>query len=114
MTGERRALRVFVVLSLSLLPSLARAQVPVRQFMTRQIQSAGNDEDIFVFTDAAKQARPKTWDEVGMTSLIPAFILSELKVAFIMGFKIFLPFLMFLDLVHLLARNSDSFRNFLR
>ena len=78
--------------------AFARGQVPVREFMTRQIQSAGNDEDVFVFTDAAKQARPKTWDEVGMTSLIPAFILSELKVAFIMGFKIYLPFLI-IDLV---------------
>jgi flagellar biosynthesis protein FliP len=75
-----------------------KAQVPVRQFMIRQIQSAGNDEDIFVFTDAAKQPRPQTWDQVGMTSLIPAFILSELKVAFIMGFKIYLPFLI-IDLV---------------
>ncbi len=75
-----------------------KAQIPVRDFITRQIQSAGNDEDVFVFTDAARQSRPKTWEEVGMTSLIPAFILSELKVAFIMGFKIYLPFLI-IDLV---------------
>ena len=38
--------------------ALDRAQVPVRDFMTHQIQKAGNDEDIFVFTDAAKQPRP--------------------------------------------------------
>ena len=75
-----------------------RAQVPVRQFMTAQIRAAKNDEDIFVFTDAAKQTRPRTWDEVGMTCLIPAFILSELKTAFLLGFKIYLPFLI-IDLV---------------
>jgi flagellar biosynthetic protein FliP len=78
--------------------ALEKARVPVHQFMTAQIQTAGNDEDIFVFTDAAKQPRPTTWDQVGMTSLIPAFILSELKVAFIMGFRIYLPFLI-IDLV---------------
>ncbi len=75
-----------------------RAQVPVRQFMTRQIQIAGNDADVFVFTDAAHQARPKTWDDVSFSALIPAFILSELKTAFLMGFKIYLPFLI-IDLV---------------
>jgi flagellar biosynthetic protein FliP len=46
-----------------------------------------------VFTDAAKQKRAQTWDEVGTTTLIPAFILSELKTAFLMGFKVYLPFL---------------------
>jgi flagellar biosynthetic protein FliP len=75
-----------------------RAQKPVRQFMTKQIQLAGNDADVFVFTDAAHEARPKTWDEVSFSALIPAFILSELKTAFLMGFKIYLPFLI-IDLV---------------
>jgi flagellar biosynthesis protein FliP len=78
--------------------ALDRAKGPVREFMTHQIQTAGNDEDVFVFTDAAHQPRPKSWDEVNMTALIPAFMLSELKIAFLMGFKIYLPFLV-IDLV---------------
>ncbi len=78
--------------------ALDRAQAPVRDFMTQQIQKAGNDEDIFVFTDAAKQPRPRKWDEVSFASLIPAFILSELKTAFLLGFQIYLPFLI-IDLV---------------
>src|SRR5207302_362641 len=43
--------------------ALTRAQPPLRAFMTSQIQAAGNDEDVFVFTDAAKQARPSQWKD---------------------------------------------------
>ncbi|MEO6436586.1 MAG: flagellar type III secretion system pore protein FliP [Tepidisphaeraceae bacterium] len=75
-----------------------RTLVPVRQFMCRQIEQAGNEGDVDVFTDAAKLPRATSWDHVPITALIPAFMLSELKVAFIMGFKIFLPFLL-IDLV---------------
>ncbi|HEX8525232.1 MAG TPA: flagellar type III secretion system pore protein FliP [Tepidisphaeraceae bacterium] len=78
--------------------AISRAQAPIRGFMTQQIQYAGNDEDVFVFTDAAKQARPTSWDQVSFSALVPAFILSELKTAFLMGFKIYLPFLI-IDLV---------------
>jgi flagellar biosynthetic protein FliP len=72
--------------------------VPVRQFMTTQIERYGNEADVDVFTDAAKIPRAKTWNDVPTTALIPAFMLSELKVAFTMGFKIFLPFVL-IDLV---------------
>jgi flagellar biosynthetic protein FliP len=49
------------------------------------------------FTDAAHLPRAKSWDST-YDSVDPAFMLSELKVAFAMGFKIFLPFLI-IDLV---------------
>jgi flagellar biosynthesis protein FliP len=78
--------------------ALDRAKGPVRDFMTKQIQQSGNDQDVFVFTDAARQPRPQSWDQVNMTALIPAFMLSELKTSFLMGFKIYLPFLV-IDLV---------------
>ncbi len=76
--------------------ALSRAEVPVRDFMIAQVASAGNDEDVFLFYrfregNAAKN-EPK-WGDVGTMSLIPGFVLSELKTAFLMGFKIFLPFL---------------------
>ncbi|HYO11103.1 MAG TPA: flagellar type III secretion system pore protein FliP [Tepidisphaeraceae bacterium] len=78
--------------------ALVRAVGPVRQFMSRQIERAGNDADVDVFTDAARIPRATKWDDVPTTALVPAFLLSEMKVAFAMGFKIFLPFLI-IDLV---------------
>ena len=78
--------------------ALERGLGPIRQFMTRQIEHAGNEANVDVFTDAARLPRAARWDDVPTTALIPAFMLSELKVAFTMGFKIFLPFLL-IDLV---------------
>ena len=78
--------------------AFSKGLAPVRGFMTRQMEHAGNEQDVDVFTDAAKLPRATRWDEVPTTALIPAFMLSELKVAFMMGFKIFLPFLL-IDLV---------------
>jgi flagellar biosynthetic protein FliP len=51
-----------------------------------------------MFTDFANQPEPKTYADVGTMTLIPAFMLSELKTAFFMGFKIYLPFLI-IDMV---------------
>ena len=78
--------------------ALVKAQQPVRDFMIAQITKAGNDEDVLLFTDFAKQPQPKNWGEVGTTTLIPAFMLSELKTAFLLGFKVYLPFLI-IDMV---------------
>lgn len=78
--------------------AMTRAQVPVRKFMIDQIQKSGNDEDVFLFTDFARQPPPKDFKEVGTTTLIPAFMLSELKTAFLLGFKVYLPFLI-IDMV---------------
>ena len=73
--------------------ALGRAIVPVREFMIAQIQHAGNDEHVDLFMERAGQPQAKNWEDVGTMSLIPAFILSELKTAFLMGFKVYLPFL---------------------
>jgi flagellar biosynthetic protein FliP len=73
--------------------ALSRAVLPVREFMIRQIQQTGNDSHVDLFTDYAGQPRASEWSQVGTMSLIPAFILSELKTAFLMGFKVYLPFL---------------------
>jgi flagellar biosynthetic protein FliP len=70
--------------------ALDKGLVPVRQFMTAQIERYGNEADVDVFTDAARMPRAKTWNDVPTTALIPAFMLSELKVAFTMGFRIFI------------------------
>lgn len=73
--------------------ALAQAQVPLRDFMIKQIENTGNKEDVLLFTDYAGKPEPKTWGEVSTLTLIPAFMLGELKTAFLLGFKIYLPFL---------------------
>lgn len=79
--------------------ALARAKVPVREFMILQIQKGGNDKDVLLFHRfSGQKEEPKVWNEVDTITLIPAFMLSELKTAFLMGFKIYLPFLI-IDIV---------------
>jgi flagellar biosynthesis protein FliP len=78
--------------------ALATAQAPVREFMIRQIRASENDADVVLFAQAAGQPSPKKWDDVKTMTLIPAFMLSELKTAFLLGFKIYLPFLI-IDMV---------------
>jgi flagellar biosynthetic protein FliP len=67
--------------------------VPIREFMIKQIVAAHNDEDVMMLCQAGGNPEPRTWSDVGTMTLIPAFMLSELKTAFLMGFKIYLPFL---------------------
>ena len=54
--------------------------------------------ELAMFVQASKQPEPKNADSVSMTTLVPAFVLSELKTAFIIGFIIFIPFLV-IDLI---------------
>ena len=55
-------------------------------------------KDLGLFVKLARQKQPKTRGDIPTTTLIPAFIISELKTAFQIGFLIFLPFLV-IDLV---------------
>jgi flagellar biosynthetic protein FliP len=71
-----------------------RGQKPLREFMFRQTRT----KDLALFVKLSKQKRPKTRSDVPTYVLIPAFIISELKTAFQIGFLIFLPFLV-IDLV---------------
>jgi flagellar biosynthetic protein FliP len=74
-----------------------RAQVPLKEFMLDNTRS----DELATFVDAAEangEAPPATPEETPLTTLIPAFLLSELKTAFIIGFVVFVPFLV-LDLV---------------
>jgi flagellar biosynthetic protein FliP len=74
--------------------ALKRAEVPMREFMWDQTRT----KDVALFAKLAKIERPKTRADVPTYVLIPAFIISELKTAFQIGFLIFLPFLI-IDLV---------------
>ncbi len=67
---------------------------PVRRFMSLQIEHAGNRDDVWLFLRYLPDAKtPTDYDEVPLAALLPAFMLSELKTAFLIGFQIFLPFL---------------------
>lgn len=74
--------------------------IPIREFMSRQIDVAGNHDDVHLFYSYMDPDAPlpSTFSEVPMRVLLPAYILSELKTAFLMGFQIYLPFLI-VDLV---------------
>lgn len=73
---------------------------PIRRFMSQQIKNAGNRQDVWLFYRyyPDQSTPPETYDDVPLQVLIPAFMLSELKVAFLIGFNIYLPFLI-LDIV---------------
>ncbi|MEW6235671.1 MAG: flagellar type III secretion system pore protein FliP [Candidatus Omnitrophota bacterium] len=76
---------------------LDRASVPIRNFMWSQIGKSGA-MDVAVFMRMARLEKPENKDDVPTRILIPAFMISELKKAFMMGFMIFIPFLI-LDIV---------------
>ena len=67
---------------------------PMRQFMLKQTREA----DMQLFVEIAGDERPSRPDDLGMHLLIPAFVISELRTAFEMGFMVFIPFLM-LDMI---------------
>jgi len=62
---------------------------PLRAFMLKHTRA----EEIALMTKAAGDAAPATPDDVDLRTLIPAFVLSELRAAFIIGFVVFVPFL---------------------
>jgi flagellar biosynthetic protein FliP len=74
--------------------ALARGTPPLRTFMLKQTR----ETDLKLFMDLGKVATPKTKEELPMTVVIPAYIISELKTGFQMGFFLFVPFLL-IDLV---------------
>ncbi|HWM20036.1 MAG TPA: flagellar type III secretion system pore protein FliP [Ilumatobacteraceae bacterium] len=74
--------------------ALERAQVPLRGFLLDHTREA----ELELFVDAADVDTPVKRDDVPLTALVPAFVLSELKSGFIIGFVIFVPFLV-IDLV---------------
>ena len=70
------------------------AQVPLREFLLEHTREG----ELKMFLDASNTETPVARDEVPLVALVPAFVLSELKSGFIIGFVIFIPFLI-IDLV---------------
>ncbi len=74
--------------------ALEKAAAPLRGFMLAQTR----DEDLMMFSDIARAGEFETPDDVPFTLLMPAFVTSELKTAFQIGFMVLIPFLV-IDLV---------------
>jgi flagellar biosynthetic protein FliP len=73
--------------------AVQKAEIPMREFMLKNTYQ----KDLLLFVNLRHEQRP-TRESVSMLSLIPAFIISELKTAFVIGFYIFVPFLV-IDLI---------------
>lgn len=69
---------------------------PIREFMFNQMD--GSEKDLKLFLDIAGIEEVSSRDDVPTSVLIPAFIISELRMAFIMGFLLYIPFLV-IDMV---------------
>jgi flagellar biosynthetic protein FliP len=74
--------------------AVTAALKPLREFMGKQTRK----KDLLLFIELSNKPRPQTFDDVPTTTLIPAFVTSELRTAFQMGFLLFLPFII-IDLV---------------
>jgi flagellar biosynthetic protein FliP len=95
--GDRIYLEAYVPLSenkISFQAALDKGVVPLRGFMLKQVR----DADLATFTKIAKLTPPAKAEDIPMRVLIPAFVTSELKTAFQIGFIIFIPFLI-IDMV---------------
>lgn len=88
------AVQPFLANQISQDVALGRALTPLRAFMFHQTRA----KDLDLFLQLSKSEQPRTRADVATTVLIPAFIISELKTAFQMGFIIYLPFLV-IDMV---------------
>jgi flagellar biosynthesis protein FliP len=67
---------------------------PIREFMLRQVR----EKDLALFVSLAHLPQPKTADDIPTYALIPGFVISELRIAFQIGFILYIPFLI-IDMV---------------
>ncbi len=74
--------------------ALTRATPPMRDFMLKQTR----ESDLALFVDVSGGPRPESPQELPMTVVIPAYVISEIKTGFQMGFFLFIPFLL-IDLI---------------
>ncbi|UZS71173.1 flagellar type III secretion system pore protein FliP [Pseudomonas syringae] len=88
------ALQPYLAEKLSAQDAVAKAQVPIKDFMLAQTRTS----DLELFMRLSKRTDIPTPDAAPLTILVPAFVISELKTAFQIGFMIFIPFLI-IDLV---------------
>lgn len=78
--------------------ALERGLAPIRGFMLEQLDYPKGQSDLAMFMDIARVDTVNTIDEIPTEVIIPAFIISELRIAFIIGFVIYIPFIV-IDMV---------------
>jgi flagellar biosynthetic protein FliP len=88
------AIQPFLAEQIDQKTAMDRAEKPLREFMFGQTR----EKDIQLFLDLGNESQPATLDDIPTLTLFPAFVISELRTAFTMGFVIYLPFLV-VDLV---------------
>jgi flagellar biosynthesis protein FliP len=93
-TVNREAWQPLARSEINVADAAERASVPLRDFMLRQVR----DADLQLMYELSREPLPLGPAEVSLVQLIPAFILNELRIAFQIGFVVFLPFLL-IDLV---------------
>lgn len=71
-----------------------KAEAPIKTFMSKHTRQ----KDLALFMNYAKMETPESINDIPLSTMVPAFVISELKTAFQMGFMIFIPFLI-IDMV---------------
>lgn len=89
-----KALNPYLEREISYETAFDEAQKPIRKFLLLNTREA----DIALFVKEAGMKKPETRDDVSLLALIPAYVISELKTAFIVGFILYVPFLV-IDMV---------------
>jgi flagellar biosynthetic protein FliP len=91
---NEQAIQPFMAGKLDVVEVYDKGSAPLREFMVRQTR----EQDLALMVDISKAPRPASMADVSNVQLVPAFMLSELRAAFQIGFVIFLPFLL-IDLI---------------
>ncbi|MFQ5716336.1 MAG: flagellar type III secretion system pore protein FliP [Nitrospinales bacterium] len=91
---NQNALQPYLKEEISQLEAFNRAQGPIKSFMIKQTRK----KDLALFVNLGSGKKPESVNELNIQTLVPAFIISELKTAFQIGFLIYIPFLI-LDMV---------------
>jgi flagellar biosynthesis protein FliP len=91
---NQEAFQPFLSSKLSMEAGYERGMAPLREFMVRQTR----EQDLALMVELSKASPPRSMEDISNVQLIPAFMLSELRAAFQIGFVVFLPFLL-IDLV---------------
>jgi len=88
------ALQPYMANAITQEAAMTEAMKPMREFMLKQTR----ENDLALFVNLSEMARPNSPDDIPTTTIIPAFMISELKTAFQIGFLIYIPFIV-IDMV---------------
>lgn len=91
---NQESLQPFLLGKITTERAYEQASVPLRDFMVRQTR----EQDLALMVELSKAKQPESMADISNFQLIPAFMLSELRAAFQIGFVVFLPFLL-IDLI---------------